>query len=143
MPAVLPSRERGHLAVAALRVCRHRNGQPPRPADIAALLGWGLEETLAVVRGLADAGILRIHETPYEIRLDVDDHRKIEELTPEAEKEALRGEVDAFRRKSKERREEIDRLFQSGDVERRKREEAGDLAKDFEEFRKRGRRPPE
>jgi hypothetical protein len=143
MPDVLPSRERAHLAIAAIRVLDHRMGKPPRPADIAQLLGWTVEETLAVARGLADAGIVQLHETPFEIRVNLRDHLKIESLPIEAEKAALRGEVDEFKRKSRQRKDEIDRLFGSAERDQKKRKELDDLEKDFQEFRRKSRRSQE
>lgn len=139
MPDTRPSREKAHLVVAAVRLIHHRIGQPPRPVEIADLLGWGLEETLTAVRGLADAGILLLHETPFEIRLEIRDHLKIEELPAEAEKAALRGEVDEFRRKSKERKEALDRMFGSGERDRKRKTELDDLEKEFQKFRKKSR----
>lgn len=142
MPKVLPSREKGHLAVAAIRVLRHRDGKPPRPAEIAELLGWGDEEIHVVLRGLADAGILRMHETPFEVRLEIGDHGKLEDLPAQKEKAALKSEVAKFQRKSKRRKEELDHLFESGEVERKKKQAVESLEEQFEEFRKKTRRPP-
>ena len=142
MPDVTPSRERAHLLLAATRVAEHREGRPPAPPEIAALLDWSVEETLAVIRGLAEKGILLLHETPFELRVEIGDHLQAEDLPAEADKAALRGEVDEFKRKTKKRRDELDRMFTSGEAEKKRQEAVEDLAADFEKFRKKGRQPP-
>lgn len=143
MPDVTPSRERAHLLLAAIRVAAHREGKPPAPQEIARLLDWTVEETLVVIRGLADRGILQLHETPFELRVEIAEHLKAEELPAEADRAALRGEVDEFKRKSQKRHEELERMFTSGESDRKRKEAVADLATEFEKFRKKDRRPPE
>jgi hypothetical protein len=137
----LPTQARGHLLVAALRVLRHRQGMPPRPEEIAALLGWGVEETYVIVRELVDHGVLRMHETPFEVRLDLIDHHKLDEL-PVEEGEALQEEVDQFRIADRTRKEKLDEMFKSGAIDERKRQQAEELEKQFAEFRKKKPQPP-
>jgi hypothetical protein len=141
VPVLLPAQAKAHLAVAAIRIAQHRGGRPPRPDEIAALLGWGDAETLVVLRQLVDFGVLHLHETPFEARFEVADHRKIEDL-PRAEKEGeLQEEVESFHRKSETRRKELDRMFTTGELEQRKKKELDELAKQFAEFKKKPRPP--
>jgi hypothetical protein len=137
----LPTQARGHLLVAALRVLRHSHGMPPHPEEIATLLGWGVEETYVVVRELVDHGVLRMHETPFEVRLDLIDHHKLDEL-PVEEGEALQEEVDQFRVADRSRKDKLDEMFKSGEIDERKRQQAEALEKQFAEFRKKKPRPP-
>jgi hypothetical protein len=142
VPILLPSQPKAHLAVAAIRVAQHRGGRPPRPDDITLLLGWGDAETLVVLRQLVDFGVLRLHETPFEARFEVIDHRRIEDL-PLADREGeLQEEVETFHRKTETRRKELDKMFSSGEMERRKKKEMEELEKQFSEFRKKKPRPP-
>jgi len=141
MVQVLPSKTKGHLAVAALRVIEHREVRPARAEEIAAMLGWGLEETLVVLRGLVDAGVLRMNETPFEVRFERSDHLKLESLPEEGEEAALEEEVADFQRRSRTRREELERMLREGDVDKRKKQKADDLESQFDQFRKK-KRPP-
>jgi len=137
----LPTRDRGHLLVAAVLVLRHRTGHPPRPQELAELLGWGDEQTHLVARGLVDFGVLRMHETPFDARLEVVDHRRLDEL-PEEEGEALQSEVDRFRRTDRERKEKLEQMFSSGEIDERRKRETEALEKQFAEFRKKKSPPP-
>ena len=139
MAPILPSRQKGHLAVAALRVITHRENRPPRPDEIAALLGWGLEETLVVMRGLVDAGVTRMHETPFEVHFELLDHLKLEELPEEGEQPELDEDVAEFQRRSKTRREELERMFREGEADERRKKKVEELEQQFSEFRKKKR----
>lgn len=141
MSRTMPTQEQGHLLAAAVRVLRHRSGRPPQPQEIAKLLDWGEEQTRVVMRGLVDAGILRMHETPFEVRLEILDHRKLEEL-PEQEGDELQAEVDAFRRTDRSRKEKLEQMFDSGELDERRRRETEALEKQFTEFQKKKPRPP-
>ncbi|MFH1143235.1 MAG: hypothetical protein V1774_01665 [Candidatus Eisenbacteria bacterium] len=142
MAHILPSKPKGHLAVAALRVLQHGQGRPARSDEIASLLGWGHEETLVILRGLVEIGILKMHETPFEARFELRDHAKLEELPEEGEEAELEEEVADFQRRNRSRREEIERMLREGELEQRKKKKAADLEKQFDEFRKK-KRPAE
>jgi len=139
---LLPSREDGHLAVAAIRVLRHREGRPPTPRDIADLLGWTEEETRVVLRGLSSAGILTVHETPFEIRFEVAAHLMLEELPAEANKEALESEVESFRQRALTKQEQLERMLSGGEIDKKKKKKLDDLEKEFADFKKKKPGPP-
>jgi hypothetical protein len=142
VPTLLPSQPKAHLAVAAIRIAQHRGGRPPRPDEIASLLGWGDAETLVVLRQLVDFGVLRLHETPFEARFEVVDHLKLEELPAQENEGELQEEVESFHRKTETRRKELDQMFSSGELERRKKKEMEELERQFSEFKKKKPRPP-
>jgi len=142
MAPVLPSQELGHLLVAAVRILQHKQGTPPKPEEAAELLAWETERAYFVVRGLVDVGALQMHETPFEVRVEIADARAIERLPEETSEGALNDEVDAFRRADQSRKEELEKLFSSGELERRKQEETAELEKQFERFRQQKRQPP-
>lgn len=141
MSKVLPSREKGHLAVAAVRVLDHLHASPPSAAQIAELLAWGDEETHFVLRGLIDSGILREHETPFEPHYELIDHLLLESLTPEAEKEVLGEEVEDFKRRFKSRHEQIEQMFRSGEQEQQRKAKRDSLEQQFADFKKKKPRP--
>ncbi len=141
MSKVLPSRERGHLAVAAVRVLCHLHASPPSAAQIGELLAWGDEETHFVLRGLVDTGILREHQTPFEPHYELVDHSLIEALKPEAEKEVLGDEVEDFKRRSRSRQEQIESMFRSGEQEKSKQAKQSSLEQQFAAFKKKKPRP--
>ncbi len=143
MSTVLPSRERAHLAVAAVRVLHHKQSTPPSAAQIAGLLEWTGEETHVVLRGLVDVGILREHETPFEVHYEVADHIKVEDLRPEAEKEVLDDEVQDFKRRVKTRQEQIENMFRSDSCGEQKKAKHSSLEEQFKEFQKKKPRRPQ
>jgi hypothetical protein len=138
---VLPSRERGHLAVAAVRVLGHLHASPPSAAQIAELLQWGDEETHFVLRGLVDTGILREHKTPFEPHYELSDHHLVESLRLEAEKEVLGDEVEDFKRRAKSRHEKLENMFRSGEQEKQKQAKQSSLEQQFADFKKKKPRP--
>ena len=142
MPKVLPSREKGHLAVAAVRVLHHLHASPPSAAQIAELLAWGDEETHFVLRGLVDTGILRQHQTPFEPHYELIDHQLVESLQLEAEKEVLGEEVEEFKRRSKSRHERLESMFRSGEQEQKKKAKQSSLEQQFADFKKKPRPLP-
>ena len=142
MADLLPSRENGHLAVAAIRILRHREGRPPTPQEVAALLGWTEEETRVVLRGLSSAGILSVHETPFEIRFEITAHEKVDALPAEASKEALESEVENFRQRALTKQEQLERMLLGGEMDKKKKEKLDNLEKEFADFKKKKPGPP-
>ncbi|MCK4413007.1 MAG: hypothetical protein KAY32_05650 [Candidatus Eisenbacteria sp.] len=136
MTKVLPSRAKGHLVVAAMRILEHREGRGPRSDEISALLEWGHEETLVVLRGLVDTGVLRMNETPFEVRFERADHLRLEELPAQENERELQNEVEEFQRRSRSRKEELDKMFQAGEGARQRKEKVASLEEEFSEFRK-------
>ncbi len=138
MADVRPSREKAHLVVAAIRVIEHQRGRSPMPEEVSQLLEWGNEETHVVLRGLVDAGILRMHATPFEAHYEITDYQKISDLPAEADKEMLQDEVEKFQRESKSRHEKMERLLKSGGMSKKERRIEA-LEKQFADFKK---KPP-
>ena len=141
MAKTLPTQSDGHLLIAAVRVILHQTGIPPRPEEVAELLKWGNEKTYVIVRGLVGRDILRMHEMPFEVRLEIADHLQLEDLPVEEDQEALQDVMDEFRRADKSRKEQMEKLFETGDLDRHKKDKATALEKEFAEFRKKKPRP--
>ncbi len=136
MAETRPSRENAQLAVAAVRVLLHKHVRPPTPAEIGELLDWGDEETHVVLYGLVEAGILRANENPFEVRYELLDHLKVEELPLEADREALQDEVDDFKKRSELRHKEIEEMLRAGGTDNKKKQQMEELEKQFSDFKK-------
>ena len=142
MADVRPSWEKGHLVVAAIRVCRHQKGTPPGPKEIAALLEWGSEETHAVLLGLVKSEVITLHESPFEAYYEIKDHLRLEELPREAEQDALEDEVEEFKRSSQSKQDELERMFDDGDMDKKKKKQLENLEDEFSKFKDSSRRFP-
>ena len=142
MVDVRPTREKGHLVVAAIRVHRHKAGTPPGPKDIAELLEWGVEETHVVLHGLVIADILILHESPFEACYEIKKYPLLEELPGEEEQDALEDEVVEFKRANKSKQDELEKMFDSGEVEEKKKSQMENLEEDFSRFKEKSRRFP-
>ena len=98
-----PAYEDGHLVVGAVRVLTHRAAKPPTPEDVAHLLGIAPDFARNLVRALGEEGILRVVENPFEIRVEIGDYLKLEDLPRESDAPSIQNELDDFmKRKKKE-----------------------------------------
>jgi hypothetical protein len=117
-----PSYEDGHLVVAAVRVLSRKAAKPPTPEDIADLLGLASEFVRSLVMELGNEGILRVVVNPFEIRAEVADHLKLEELPRETEAPTIQAELDDFMERRKKKVEETEKMFSSDEMEKTKRD---------------------
>lgn len=130
-----PNYDQGHLVVAASRVLAHLNAKPPTMEEIGELLKISHEVVGAVARALESRGIVKIHKTPFDTRVEVLDHMALEELPKEDTGAAMQEEVEAFRQRSKEKQEEMDKLF-GGDFQKKKKEKQAALESQLKDFQK-------
>ncbi len=142
MADVRPTRENGLLVTSAIRVLRHKLSKPPDAAMIAELLEWGSEKTHAALFGLVSNGVLSLHETPFEAYYEIIDYLKIEDLPAEAEQDALQDEVDEFKRESESKQDQLNKMFESDDVARKKKESLASLEDEFAKFTDQSHRFP-
>jgi DNA-directed RNA polymerase specialized sigma subunit len=131
----VPARSQGHLIAAAIRVLTHRRKRPPTPQEIAEILGLSRELVLHIARGLEARGILRSIETPFEVRMDLEDYRAIEQLPEESTGPDMGREIEDFHRKSEDRQKEIERMMHDSDPERKAREKRSQIEEEFKRFR--------
>ncbi|MBM3286908.1 MAG: Rrf2 family transcriptional regulator [Candidatus Eisenbacteria bacterium] len=134
-----PSRSQGHLIVAAVRILAHQRKRPPATEEIAELLGISRELVLHILRGLESRGIVRSIETPFEIRIDIEDHTLLEGLPEKQEGPDVRREIEDFQRKAGDRQKKIERMMREGDPARKTRESVSKIEREFREFRKKDR----
>lgn len=138
-----PPYEKGHLIVAAIRVLTHRGGRPPLDGEVAELLDMSAELVRALIHGLAEQGIVRVLQNPFETRVEIGDYAKLESLPRESEAPRIGSELEAFHERYRERQAEMGKLFAGDEVSRRKQDRVGRLDAEFRRFRQRTGRPGE
>jgi DNA-directed RNA polymerase specialized sigma subunit len=136
-----PSYEDGHLIVAAVRVLSHRAAKPPTPEEIADLLGLAPDFARNLVRALGQEGILRIVENPFEIRAELGDHLRIEDLPKESEAPTIQHELDDFMKRKQREVEETEKMLSMEEIEKRKREKLGKLDEEMKKMKGEGPAP--
>ena len=128
-------RAQAHLIVAAVRVLVHKAGRPPSVEELAELLGWSREFCGHLCRGLESQEILMALKSPFDIRYDVGDHVKIDTLPTDDSGPKLKDEVDAFHEEFKKRQESLQNLFDSGEMEARKKKRLAGLEDELRGFK--------
>jgi hypothetical protein len=139
---VRPSREDGHIIVAAVRVLSHKAAKPPTPEEIADLLGLAPEFVRNLVIALGDEGILRVVENPFEIRAEVGDYTKIENLAKESAAPSIQDELDDFVKRKQEVVEETEKMLNLDEIERKKKEKLSKLEDEMKKMKGGGQPPP-
>jgi hypothetical protein len=140
--AVKPSREDGHLIVAAVRVLSHNAAKPPTPEEIADLLGLAPEFARNLVVALGDEGILRVVVNPFEIRAEVGDYTRLEDLPAESTAPTIQDELEDFVKRKQEAIEETEKMLNLDEIEKKKREKLSRLEDEMKRMKDRGQSPP-
>ncbi len=135
-----PSYEDAHLVVAAVRILSYKCNKPPLPEDVANLLGMPADFVRSLMISLRDIGILKLIETPFEIRAEIADHLKIEELPRESEAPTIKDELEEFVKKRKQQIEETEKMLDLKEMEKKKKEKLSKLEDEIKKFK--GKRPP-
>jgi hypothetical protein len=130
-----PPQSQAHLVVAAVRVLTHKTGRPPAIEEIAELLGWSKELCGHLVRGLEAHGITGIIKSPFDVRVEVADHTKIEELPVEDRGPGLKDEVEEFHSRFQKKQEQLQQLFDSGDAEAKRKQRLSGLDDELSKFK--------
>lgn len=116
------TREEGHLLVAAVRVLSHLQSAPPTVESVAELLRLAPEAVRMKTVLLHELGALALVDSAYEHHLEVRDHTRLDELTPEADHSGMDAALADFDRRKEEEQRRMERLFGEGEHERRRRE---------------------
>ncbi len=130
-----PSQGQAHLIVAAVRVLTHRTGRPSAIEEIAEMLGWSNEVTGHLVRALEAEEIVRTIRSPFDVRVEVAKHQKIEALPLEDRGPGLQDEVDKFHEQFKKKQEALQNLFETGEFEAKKKERLANLDRELRDFK--------
>jgi hypothetical protein len=136
-----PSYEDGHLVVAAVRVLTHRAEKPPTPEQIADLLGLAADFARALVVTLGDEGILKVIENPFEIRVEIGDHTRLEDLPREADGPTMTDELDTFIQKKQEEYEATEKMLSMDEIEKKRRDKMSKMEKEMRKMKDRGPSP--
>jgi hypothetical protein len=139
--AVRPTYEDGHLIVAAVRVLSHRASKPPTPEDIAGLLGLAPEFVRSLVISLGDEGILRVMENPFEIRAELGDHTRLEELPKGAETPSIKDELEGFLERKRKATEETDKMLSMDEIEKKKKAKLSKLEDEMKKMKSKTKPP--
>lgn len=140
--AVKPSYEDGHLVVAAVRVLSHKASKPPTPEAIADLIGLPHEFARSLVVALGDEGILRVIENPFEIRAEIGDYMKLEELPKQSDAPTIKDEIEDFVKRRKKAVEETEKMLNLDEIEKKKRKKLSKLEDEMKRMKGKGRLPP-
>jgi len=123
-------------------VLAHREERPPRPEEVAALLGMAPEVLRLRMVALAEAGVLAVVESAFDTHLEVRDHLLLEGLEGDEQSRALDEDLADFDRRQQEQAEKMSRLFAEGDHERRQAERLRRMDDDLRDFQQRKPRNP-
>ena len=133
--AFTPTYQESHLVVAAVRILEHTTGKSPDPDAIADLAGLGRENVHVLVHELANRKILRVLQTPFDVRVDVVDPKPLEELPMEDTGPGVSEELAEFSERSKEKKREMERMLRGGEAEKRRKERVAKLEEHFKSFK--------
>jgi hypothetical protein len=135
-----PSFEDGHLIVAAVRVLSHRSTKPPTPEDIAELIGVPADLARNLSIALGGEGVLKVVENPFEIRVEIADYRKLEDLPRESGGPTIADEIDEFVERKKKSVKETEKLLNLDDMQKKSEEKMSRLEEQMRKMK--GNRPP-
>lgn len=111
----------------------HSACKPPTPEQIAELLGLSADFVRTLVVTLGDEGILRVVENPFEIRVEVADYKKLEDLTREASGPTIRDELETFIQKKQDEYETTKKMLSPDAMEKKQK---GKMSKMEDEMKK-------
>jgi hypothetical protein len=133
-----PSYEEGHLLVAAVRLLAHRDRRPPTIEDVARETGQPPEMCGHLARSLASLGIVKLLKNPFDARVEILDHLRLEKLPRGERPPAIEGEIQEFRRKFEREREEMQEKLLGKVHEKKARDRITGMEKKLSSFRPRG-----
>ncbi|MFC1529476.1 hypothetical protein ACFL6R_02050 [Gemmatimonadota bacterium] len=119
--------------MAAVRVLGHTSEKPPTMEEIGQLLHISPEVVGVVARGLESWGIVKIHMTPFDTRVDVADHTLLEDLPRDESGAVMTEELEEFRKRIEEKQAKIDKLF-DGEYKQQKQEKHAGLDAQLKEW---------
>jgi len=102
---------------------------------VAALLQFSSERVYVLVHQLRERSILRVLESPFELRLDVGEVGLLESLPRGEEAPSIEGELADFKSREQEKKAEMDRMFRGGEADKRRKERVARLEQEFGRFK--------
>jgi hypothetical protein len=131
-----PPYEDAHLVVAAVRVLCHSEPKPPTPEDIARLLNLPNEFVRSLVVSLGDLNILRVMESPFEMRVELGDYTLIETLPRGSDTPSIKDELDSFVERKKKEVQEAEKMFTPDEIEKKKKEKLARLEDEMKRMKR-------
>jgi len=122
-------------------VLTHKAAKPPTPEHIAELLGLPPDFVRTLVVTLGDEGILKVVENPFEIRVEVADYAKLEDLPREASGPTITDELDTFMRKKRDEYEATKRMLNADEIEKKQKEKISRMEEEMKKMKDRGPSP--
>jgi len=116
-------------------VLAHRDNKPPTPDQIAELLGLPPDFARTLVVTLGDEGILRVVENPFEIRVEVADYAKLEDLPREADGLTMRDELDTFIQKKHDEYEATKKMLSVDEIEKKQKAKLSKLEDEMKKMK--------
>ncbi len=127
--------------MAAARVLMHTSAKPPTPEQIAELLGLAPDFARALVVALGDEGILKVIENPFEIRVEIGDYGKLEDLPREAEGPTMTEELSSFIRKKRDEYKATEKMLSMDEIEKKQKEKMAKMEEEMRKMKNRGLPP--
>lgn len=127
--------------MAATRILTHKAAKPPTPEQIAELLGMSPDFARTLVVTLGDEGILKVVENPFEIRVEIADYTKLEDLPREADGPTMTDELDTFMQKKRDEYEATKKMLEADEIEKRQKEKMSKMEEEMKKMKDRGPSP--
>ena len=108
-----------HLVVAAIRILEYRKKDAPSVESLSEMLDMPLEQGHLICKKLHDMDIIEVVKGPFDARLFIRNHLKIEEIPREDKEARLKDEIEKFQSTRKDFKSKIE-LFQADKAERQK-----------------------
>ena len=99
---------KAHLFVAAMRICDHSKGTPPTIEDICKTTSFSIEQAHFLCRKLEELGAINAVEGSYGIRLFIQDHLKIEDISQQEDGSKLEEELKKFQASQKKLTQKVE-----------------------------------
>ena len=133
-------RQSAHLVIAAIRVLAHRLGRSPTPEEVAELLELPAATVRLYATRLQDMGAAVLVESAYEVHLEIADHRLVDDLADERTEE-LAADLADFDRRKREEADQMARLFEDGTFARERQDKLDRMGEELGSFPRKPRNP--
>ncbi len=110
---------KAHLVVAAIRVLEYRKKEAPSVDALCEIIGLPSEQGHLICKKLHDMEIIEVVTGPFDARLFIRNHLKIEDIPKEDKDARLKDEIEKFQNTRKDFKSKIE-SFQADKAERRK-----------------------
>ncbi len=89
--------------------------------------------TLVVTLG--DEGILRVVENPFEIRVEVADYKKLEDLPRDASGPTMRDELETFIQTKQDEYEATEKMLNPDEIEKKRKDKMSEMEDEMKKMK--------